>query len=111
MRFDVGLAITTGRVYVTTAQSVVTFTYAPPLNAWTHVAIVAEPSGTKLYVNGAWTQTLPAIALGSNATAPVAIANTGDDDDPFAGVIDDLRLYDRALSASEIQSDMSSGLF
>ena len=49
MRFDVGLAITSGRVYVTTGQSMITFTYAPQLNAWAHLAIVAESSGTVTY--------------------------------------------------------------
>jgi Concanavalin A-like lectin/glucanases superfamily/Purple acid Phosphatase, N-terminal domain len=111
MRFDVGLAITSGRVYVTTAQSFVTFAYAPPLDAWTHVAIVAESWGTRLYVNGILTQTLPAITPGSRSDALATIGNTGDNDDPFAGVIDDLRLHERALSATEIQSDMISGLF
>jgi hypothetical protein len=111
MRFDVGLAIATGRVYVTTAQSVVTFSYSPPLNNWTHIAVVAESSGTKLYVNGALKQTLAPVFLGSKANAPVAIGNTGDNDDPFAGIIDELRLYDRALGASEIQADMTSTSF
>ncbi len=103
--------IASGRVYVTTAQSSVTFNYVPPLKAWTHVAIVAESSGTKLYVNGALTQTLSAVSLGTDSKAAVAIGNTGDNDDPFAGSIDDLRLYDRGLSATEIQTDMAAGLF
>jgi hypothetical protein len=111
MRFDVGLAIYTGRVYVTTAQSVVTFAYAPPLNNWSHIAVVAESSGTKLYVNGALKQTLAPVFLGSKANAPVVIGNTGDNDDPFAGIIDELRLYDRALGAGEIQADMTSTSF
>jgi hypothetical protein len=110
MRFDVGLSITSGRVYVTTAQTMRTFTDAPPLNAWTHIAIVAESSGTKLYINGVLKQILAAITLGTKSTAPVAIGITGDNDDPFAGIIDDLRLYKRALSASEVQADMNSGL-
>src|SRR5207253_145075 len=52
MRFDAGLEISTGRVYVTTASSTSTFAYVPPLNTWTHLAIDAETTGTKLYVNG-----------------------------------------------------------
>jgi hypothetical protein len=111
MRFDVGLSNGSGKIYLTTAQSFVKFWYAPPLNTWTHVAIVAQSSGTRLYVNGILKQTLAPITLGNAPTAFVTIGNTGDDDDPFAGVIDDLRLYDRALSASEIQTDMTSGLF
>jgi hypothetical protein len=108
MRFDVGLAVSSGSVFVTTYRSRVTFTYAPPLNSWTHIAIVAEVTGTKLYVNGVLRETRSAIALGTKATAAVAIGNTGDNDDPFAGTIDDLRLYNRALSAAEVQFDMNS---
>src|SRR6267142_4280025 len=52
IRFDVGLAISTGNVYVTTYNSTVTFAYVPPLNAWTHLTVVATSSGTALYANG-----------------------------------------------------------
>jgi hypothetical protein len=110
MRVDVGLYTSSGRVYVTTQRSMVIFAYAPPLNAWTHVAVVAEASGTKLYANGALQQTMGAILLGTKADAPVAIGSTGDNDDPFAGTIDDVRLYKRALSAAEIQADMGTGV-
>jgi hypothetical protein len=110
MRFDVGLAIASGRVYVTTISSTVTSTYTPPLNTWTHIAVVAKASGTTLYVNGNPQQTLGAVTLGSGTTAPVAIGNTGDDDDPFSGQIDDLRLYTRALSPAEIQTDMRTAV-
>ena len=110
MRVDVGLRITTGSVYVTTQRSYVVFTYAPPLNSWTHVAIVAESSGTKLYVNGVLQQTLEAIILGTKSDAAVAIGSTGDNDDPFAGTIDDVRLYKRALTGAEIQADMGASV-
>jgi chitodextrinase len=108
MRFDVGLATGSGQVYVTTFSSTVTFNYAPPLNAWTHIAVVATASGTSLYVNGALQQSSGALTLGTGATAAVNIGRTGDNDDPFAGGIDDLRLYKRALTLVEIQNDMNT---
>ena len=108
MRFDVGLASGTGRIYVTTGGGTVTSTYAPPLNLWTHLAVVASTAGTQLFVNGTLQQTMGAITLGTAAGAAVNIGRTGDNDDPFAGAIDDLRLYKRALSLSEIQSDMGT---
>lgn len=107
MRFDVGLSISTGRIYITNGSTFSQFTYVPPLNTWTHIAIVVESSGVKLYINGTLQQTIGAMALGSSASAPVAIGNTGDNDDPFAGQIDNLRLYTRALSQTEIQSAMN----
>src|SRR6267142_1660071 len=48
------------------------------------------------------------ITLGTGASALVNIGRTGDNSDPFAGLIDDLRLYKRALSQSDIQSDRHS---
>ena len=52
--------------------------------------------------------TLGVITLGTGASALVNIGRTGDNADPFAGLIDDLRLYKRALSQAEIQNDMNS---
>src|SRR6267143_2021274 len=108
IRFDVGLAISTGNVYVTTYNSTVTFAYVPPVNTWTHLTVVATSTGTMLYVNGVLQETLSAVTLGTGATAAVAIGGSADDDDHFAGTIDDLRLYSRALSQTEIQTDMST---
>jgi hypothetical protein len=110
MRFDVGLAISSGSVYITTQSSFIAFDYVPPLNTWTHLAVVAQSAGTALYVNGALQQSLGAITLGTNGAAPVAVGNTGDDDDPFSGQIDDLRLYSRALGQTEIAADMNTAV-
>jgi len=110
MRLDLGLRPTVGSVYAITYRSMLYFSYVPALNAWTHVAIVADASGTKLYINGTLQQTLGALLLGTDSTAPVAIGSTGDNHDPFEGTIDDLRLYDRALTQGEIQSDMNTSL-
>ena len=108
MRFDVGLWQSNGRVYVTTSQSTVISTYAPPLNAWTHLAVVADSTSTRLYVNGVLQQTLGTITLGTAANAAVNVGLTGDNDDAFLGAIDDLRVYRRALSVAEIQADMNT---
>jgi fibronectin type 3 domain-containing protein len=108
MRVDVGLHLATGRVYVETYTSYVLFTYAAPLNTWTHLAVVADSTGTKLYVNGVLQQTLGTVTLGTSSAAAVNIGRTGDNSDPFAGSLDDVRVYKRALSQAEIQSDMNT---
>ena len=70
----------------------------------------AEPASTKLYVNGSLEQTLGAITLGTDTLANTVIGGTGEgpggDNDPFRGLLDDLRINDRALSEAEIQLDM-----
>jgi len=62
-------------------------------------------------LNGALQQTLASITLRTGSSAAVNIGRAGDNSDPFAGMIDDLRLYKRALSLAEIQSDMNTGVF
>jgi hypothetical protein len=60
-----------------------------------------------LYFNGVLQETAGVVALGTSATANTAIGGTGEgpggDNDPFKGMIDEVRVYDRALSASEVQ--------
>jgi hypothetical protein len=109
MRLDIGLSQGSGQVYLFTGQdrSFLTFDYAPPTNVWTHLAIVATATDTTIYVNGVLRQTLGPVTLGGNAKANTVIGGTGEgpggDNDPFNGAIDEVRVYDRALSASEVQ--------
>jgi hypothetical protein len=79
---------------------------------WKHVAVVLGPSGGILYVNGA--------QVGANAAMtlrPADLGNTQNSwigrsqfswDPTFDGNIDELRIYDRALSPAEIQA-LASG--
>jgi len=111
MRVDIGLSASSGRVYVAGANFRA-FLYSPPLNAWTHLAVVVEAGGTKLYVNGVLRETIGAITLGTGTTANMAIGGTGEgtggDNDPYKGLLDDLRLYDRAQTQAEIALDMNT---
>ncbi|HEY6572904.1 MAG TPA: LamG-like jellyroll fold domain-containing protein, partial [Candidatus Eisenbacteria bacterium] len=114
MRFDLGLAASSGRVYMSTGSMFRSFLYSPPLNAWTHLTLVAEASGTTLYVNGVVREILGPITLGSGVNANVAIGGTGEgtggDNDPYKGLLDELRLYNRALTQSEIATIMNTPL-
>src|SRR5207253_10979035 len=108
MRFDWELHKDTGTVYLDRYGVIVNFTYSPPTNTWTHLTIVATSTGTKLYVNGILTQQVfAAFSLGSGSTSNTAIGGTGEgpggNNDPFNGLIDEVRAYNRALSDSEIQ--------
>ncbi len=111
MRLDFSLMQGSGQVYVFNG-SVIPFSYAPPLNTWTHLALVADSSGTQLYVNGVLQETLDVITLGTKSTANTVIGGTGEgsggDNDPFNGKIDDLRVYGRALTQAEIEADMNT---
>ena len=51
--------------------------------------------------------TMAVMNLGDSATANTVIGGTGEgsggDNDPFKGMLDEIRVYNRALSASEVQ--------
>jgi hypothetical protein len=107
MRFDIGLHIDSGQVYLTTGQDFVIFDYIPPKNAWTHIAVVATNTDIELYVNGLFQERCEPVRLGTGATANTAIGGTGEgvggDNDPFIGIIDEVRVYNRVLSAHEVR--------
>ena len=85
-------------------------TAALTTNTWTHFAGTYDGMTLRLYVNG--TQ------VGSRAqTGPIAISTNalqiGGDSiygQYFPGKIDEIRIYNRALSATEIQSDMNTAI-
>src|SRR5206468_204871 len=84
------------------------FGYAPPTGVWTHLAVVVTATDTKLYVNGVLQSTLGPLQLGSDAGANFVIGGTGEgpggDNDPFKGCIDEVRIYNQALSDSNIMA-------
>src|SRR5205823_4666000 len=105
MRLDWGLTIGSGSVYLYQGGIPVNFSYSPPTNTWTHLAVVATSTETRLYVNGSLKETRGIFALGTNSKANTVIGGTGEgpggDNDPFKGSIDEVRIYNRAVSGSE----------
>ncbi len=79
-----------------------------PLGTWTHVAIVLGAGGGTLYINGAVVATNAALALRPadlGATANNWLGRSQFTADPaFDGEIDELRVYNSALSAAQITS-------
>jgi hypothetical protein len=82
-------------------------TAALALNTWTHLATTYDGATLRLYVNG--TQAAATALTGAMAvsTGPLKIGGNALWSEWFAGLIDDVRVYDRALSATEIQGDMN----
>jgi glucose/arabinose dehydrogenase len=82
-------------------------TAAVPLNAWTHLAVTYDGSMLRLFVNGvasgtaAFTGSIPA------STGVLRIGGNSIWGEWFRGSLDELRLYNRALSPAEIQADMN----
>ncbi|WP_028065248.1 N,N-dimethylformamidase beta subunit family domain-containing protein [Solirubrobacter soli] len=82
-------------------------TAAVPANTWTHLAGVFDGLTLRLFVNGV--QVSSTAMTGSLTTSTGALRIGGNSIWPewFAGKIDEVRLYNRALSAGEIQTDMN----
>lgn len=75
------------------------------LHAWTHVAGVYDSAAgqMRLYVNGTLADNRSLSYYNIQSTAePVYIGRGCNLDDFFHGTIDDVRIYDRALSAGEV---------
>jgi hypothetical protein len=77
-----------------------------PLNRWSHVATISDGARMRLYVDGTERSSEAASAVASS-WAPLRI-DGNDPAAPFAGLIDDVRVYTRALSTAEIRDDMAT---
>ena len=84
----------------------VTYDYVWPLGGWTHVATTLSGNTLKLYVNGVLVGTNASVtyrasSLGNTANHYIGKSN-GTTDPMFKGAVDEFRIYNRALNASEI---------
>ena len=73
------------------------FEYSAPLGSWVHLAYVATRKSVLLYADGT--------AVGSvDLLVPLSVGSLGTTEDgSLVGLLDDVRIYERDLSAKEIQ--------
>jgi outer membrane protein assembly factor BamB len=83
-------------------------TSALAANTWSYLTETYDGSTLKLYVNG--TQVASVAHTGAIATSTNALQIGGDTiySQYFAGLIDEVRVYNVALTAAQIQSDMTT---
>jgi hypothetical protein len=94
----------------TTSDQNVTGAAAIGVNVWTHLALTYDGTTLRLYVggvevasralSGSMVVTTNALTMGGN-TLGVGY---------FQGLIDDVRIYNRALTATEVQSDIATAV-
>ena len=82
-------------------------TAALALNTWSHLAATYDGTTLRLFVNGV--QVAAGAVTGSliNSTGALRIGGNTVWGEYFTGLIDEMRIYNRALTPAEIQSDMN----
>jgi hypothetical protein len=79
--------------------------------AWSHLAYTYDGLTSKLYVNGALVASTAAAFTLPNTAQPLRIGGNGVwATEFFDGLIDDVRVYNRPLSAAEVSADMAKGV-
>lgn len=82
-----------------------------PLNTWTHVAVTYDGTSLRHYINGVLDRTTSVTCAVTNTNSrPIRIAANGGGGEVMNGLIDDVRIYNRPLSAAEIHNDMATPL-
>jgi hypothetical protein len=113
MAYELYANIDTARpaAYFTTpggAIRAITGTAALAANTWTHIAATYDGAHMRFYMNGSLVRTVARTGAILATDGPLHIGgNEVWGGEWFSGLLDEVRIYNRALSASEIQADMS----
>ena len=83
---------------------------ASPINAWTHVALTYDGAALRLFVNGTQVANRATTGAIQATDNPLWIGGNIPYGEYFEGLIDEVRVYNRALTQADIQADMSTGL-
>jgi hypothetical protein len=87
--------------------------YAPsalPLNTWTHLAGTYDGAQMRIYVNGIQVTNRAQSGMIATSTDALNIGGNSHTGLHWLGRVDEVRIYRRALSQSEIQEDMHSAV-
>lgn len=79
-------------------------------STWTHVAMTHSGSEVRIYINGQLSNTTSnRRALGTFNTAMLSVAGADNGLDVFQGDLDEIRIYNRALTAAEVTTLSTGG--
>jgi len=99
-----------GRVAATWTTLCETLPGVVPANQWTHVAVTGDATNFRIYVNGALSQESGFQKTdGTNANYYIG-GNPGATAEFYAGMTDDVRIYNKSLTAEEIAKAMRGDL-
>lgn len=102
-KYAFSVTLANGTVVTATASTTASTT------AWSHVAGVFNGSSAILYINGVQAATANASGSLKASTDPIRIGNTTNNANYYKGSIDELRLYNTALTAAQLNR-LANGL-
>jgi hypothetical protein len=97
-----------GQVFVSAAGQRVHAPSPIPINTWTHLATTYDGAVQRLYVNGVEVATRAQSGAVRTSDNPLRIGGNSVWGEFFQGRIDEVRIYNRALTPGEIQTDMNA---
>jgi hypothetical protein len=100
----------TGLVSVDSAEVPVNCQQQLPLDAWSHIGVTFDGTTLRFFVNGSSAGTRAVSGNILQTSGALRIGGNSVFGEWFHGTIDDLRVYDRALSDAEIQADMNTAV-
>ena len=83
-------------------------TAALAANTWTYLAVTYDGATLRLYVNGTQVSSLAQTGNIATSTNPLQIGGDSIYGQYFKGMIDEVRVYNVALTAAQIQTDMNT---
>ena len=81
-----------------------------PLNTWSHLAATYDGATLRLFVNGAQVNSAPVTGFFQASDGALIIGGQPIRRDFFRGHLDNIRIYDRALTEAELQADMNTAV-
>ena len=85
--------------------------YVPPIDKWTHVAMTYDGQQARIYINGTLMGQAPKTGAIAGDRIPFNIGGRAVDEGTgkFNGLIDEVQVFDRALSPDEIERIFQAG--
>ena len=83
---------------------------ALPVGTWSHVALTYGGGTMRVYVNGSQVATVNRTGSITTSTGALRIGGNAVWSEYFSGLIDEIRIYSRVLTAAEITTDMNTAV-
>ena len=99
-----------GHVYISGSEQHAAGTAQLAANSWSHVALVYDGAQLRLYVNGTQVGSKAQTGNITTSTGVLGIGGNSVWGEYFKGRMDEVRVYNRALSLAELQTDMVTPL-